>query len=110
MAEQQTLEIGNSLILLTDTPDDFADGYTNGSLLYSDERYRPPFPLTSEIITTFMVTNITDPRKSERWNAGFIAGWMEALSENHPETFTSKFSQEDQERQTDQLRLTVLEE
>jgi hypothetical protein len=55
-------------------------------LSYYDERHRLPFPLTSDAIVTFIETNMTDPRRSQSWNGGFIAGWMEALFENHPET------------------------
>jgi hypothetical protein len=107
------LQIGNSTIVLTDPNSDFHDGYSNGYLYYYDERHRPPFPLTSESIITFIQTNMTDPRKSQGWNAGFIAGWTEALCENDPHTFCSLPPQGNQAREqhTDpsQPRISVLQ-
>ncbi|HLG61073.1 MAG TPA: hypothetical protein VKY19_04015 [Ktedonosporobacter sp.] len=110
----QTLQIGHSTIVLTDHNDDFHDGYSNGYLYYYDERHRPPFPLTSDTITTFIQTNMTDPHKSHNWNAGFITGWMEALYENDPHTFCSLPPQsgQGQERHTElsPLPVSVLQE
>jgi hypothetical protein len=83
------IQIGNSTIVLPSNTDDFHDGYSNGYLYYYDERHRPPFPLTSSHITAFIHTNMTDSRKSQSWNAGFITGWMEALCENSSQTFCS---------------------
>jgi hypothetical protein len=85
----QQIQVGNSAIVRTENTDDFHDGYSNGYLYYYDRRHRPPFPLTSEQITAFIQTNMTDSRKSQCWNAGFITGWMEALCENGPRTFCS---------------------
>lgn len=89
MAQLHILQLGNSAIVLRDDNGDFLDGHGNGYLYYYDERHRPPFPLTSETITTFILVNMSDPRKSPSWNAGFVTGWMEALFENHPETLRS---------------------
>lgn len=101
----KTLQVGHSTIVLTDNDDDFHDGYSNGYLYYYDERHRPPFPLTGDRITTFIQTNMTDPRKSQSWNAGFITGWMEALCENDPHTFCSlpPSSSQARERHTEPL-------
>jgi hypothetical protein len=112
MAEQKTLEIGNSIIVLTEQTGNFSDGCISGYLTYYDERHRQPFPLTSEIITTFIATNLTDPRRSASWNTGFIVGWIEALCENHPDTFTSLVPNDMQEpeEQTPLLHMTILQE
>jgi hypothetical protein len=64
MAQEHTLEVGNSIIVLADG--DFSDGHTNGYLTYYDERHRPPFPLTSDGIVTFLMGNLHDPRRSSR--------------------------------------------
>lgn len=110
----KTLQIGNSSIVLTDHNGDFHDGYSNGYLYYHDERHRPPFPLTSNILITFIQTNVTDPRKSPGWNAGFSIGWIEALCENDPHTFCSlpPHSSQARERHTEppQPCITVLQE
>ena len=109
----KTLQIGTSTIVLTDYNDDFHDGYSNGYLYYYDERHRPLFPLTSDTVTTFIETNMTDPRKSQSWNAGFITGWMEALYENDPHTFYSLPPDNGQAREEhtepSQQRVTVLQ-
>jgi hypothetical protein len=110
MTKQKTLQLGKSTIVLTDHHGDFSDGHSNGYLYYYDERHRLSFPLTSDTLVTFIATNMTDPRQSQSWNGGFVAGWMEALFENHPETFRSLVPEDGQERHTDQLRLTVLYE
>ncbi len=110
----KTLQIGNSTIILTDHNDDFHDGYSNGYLCYYDGRHRPPFPFTSDTIITFIQTNMTDPRKSQGWNAGFITGWMEAFCENDARTFCSLLPSRSQAREgyTEPLqpRVPVLQE
>ena len=108
----KTLQGGHSTIVLTDNNDDFHDGSSHGSLDSYDERHRPPFPLTGDRITTFIQTNMTDPRQSQSWNAGFIPGWMEALGENDPHTFCRlpPSSSQARERHTGPLQqhMTVL--
>jgi hypothetical protein len=44
MAEQSTIEVGNVIIVLSDTNDPFSDGHTTGYLEFYDERYQPSFP------------------------------------------------------------------
>jgi hypothetical protein len=110
----QQIQLGNSTIVLPSNTDDFHDGYSNGYLYYYDERHRPPFPLTSSHITAFIHTNMTDSRKSQSWNAGFITGWMEAFCENDARTLCSLLPSRSQAREgyTEPLqpRVPVLQE
>lgn len=84
MAQREMLEVGNSIV---DADDEFADGYTNGNLYYYDTNHQVSHPLTSEAIHDFIMENLTDPRATARWNAGFIFGWITTLYENNPECF-----------------------
>jgi hypothetical protein len=88
MAEQ-TVEVGNAIILLTGTNDPFSDGHTTGYLEFYDERHRPDRPLTSHTIRDHLMTIWNEPSMLSLWEAGRIAGWMEALIENSPQTFRS---------------------
>ena len=89
MAEQHTIEVGNATIVLSSTNDSFSDGHTTGYLEFYDERHRPHFPLTSQVIRDHLLTIISEPSMPSLWKAGRIAGWMEALMENSPQTFRS---------------------
>jgi hypothetical protein len=93
MAEQ-TLTVGNATIVLSGTDDPFSDGHTTGYLEFYDERHRPLFPLTSQTIRDHLLAILTEPACPELWRAGRIAGWMEALMENAPQTFRSVLPQE----------------
>jgi hypothetical protein len=88
MAEQ-TVEVGNAMIVLVDDHDPFSDGQTTGYLEFYDERYRPCFPLSSQVISTHLMTILNEPSAPSLWKAGRVTGWMEALMENAPHTFRS---------------------
>jgi hypothetical protein len=100
MAEQ-TIEIGNMPVVLTSTHDPFSDGHTTGYLEFYDERHRPSFPLTSQVISDYLSMIVNEPSTSPLWKAGRLTGWIEALIENVEQTFRS-FSLEE--------RVTVLQE
>lgn len=44
MAEQRAVEVGNTMLVLTDAHDPFSDGHTTGYLEFYDERHRSSFP------------------------------------------------------------------
>lgn len=89
MAERHTTEIGNAIIILTGMNDPFSDGHTTGYLEFYDERHRPSFPLTSQIVSEYLTMIVNDPSVPLLWKAGRRAGWIEALVENSPQTFSS---------------------
>ncbi len=82
---QEIIMVVNNQIL--DDDDGFSDGFYNGHLLYYDTNFQLPRPLTCQSIYAFMKENLADPRESEHWNAGFVFGWIAALSENNPDSF-----------------------
>lgn len=41
METQKTIEVGNTIIILTSSTDPFSDGHTTGYLEFYDERHRP---------------------------------------------------------------------
>ena|SRR5437588_12787517 len=88
MAEQ-TVEVDNAIILLTGINDPFSDGHTTGYLEFYDERHRPALPLISHTIRDRFMTIWNEASMPSLWKAGRIAGWMEALMENSPQTFRS---------------------
>jgi hypothetical protein len=88
MAEREQLEVGNN-VLEAEAHDEFADGYTNGSLYYYDTNHRLARPLTTNSVYNFMAENLSDQRATPRWNAGFVFGWITALCENNPAFFFS---------------------
>ena len=53
MAEQ-TVEVGNTIILVIGINDPFSDGHTTGYLEFYDERHRPTFPLTTHTIHDYL--------------------------------------------------------
>ena len=89
MAEQHTTEMGNAIIALSSTNDPFPDGRTTGYLEFYDERHRPSFPLTSQVVSEYLTMVMNEPSAPLLWKAGRIAGWIEALMENSPQTFRS---------------------
>ena len=89
MAEQHTTEIGNAIIVLTGMNDPFSDGRTTGYLEFYDEHHRPSFPLTSQTVSDYLTMIVNEPSVPLLWKAGRIAGWIEALLENSPQTFRS---------------------
>lgn len=82
---QEMISVINNQVL--DDDDAFSDGFYNGYLHYYDTNFQLPRPLTSQSIYAFMKENLADPRKSEHWNAGFVFGWIAALSENKANSF-----------------------
>ncbi len=101
MAQHGTVEIGNRSICLVGTNDPFSDGDTTGYLEFYDERQRPSFPLTSQVICDDLMAILHEPSLPALWKAGRITGWIEALMENSPQTFRSSLATE---------RTTVLQE
>jgi hypothetical protein len=89
MAEQHTLEVGNAIIVLTGMNEPFRDGHTTGYLEFYDERHRPSFPLTSQVISDYFTMIVNEPSIPPLWKAGRLIGWIEALIENAPHTFRS---------------------
>lgn len=89
MAPQGTVEVGNASIYLVGTNDPFSDGHTTGYLEFYDERHRPSFPLTSQVVCDHLTTILHEPAMPALWKAGRITGWIEALMENSPQTFRS---------------------
>ena len=81
----EILTIGNATIA---SCPEFSDGRTTGYLQFYDERYRPPFPLTSVTVCGYIV-EIWSESYTDAWKAGCIVGWLEGLIENSPETFLS---------------------
>ena len=88
MAEQ-TVEVGNAIIVLVGDHDPFSDGQTTGYLEFYDERHRPSFLLTSQVISDYLSMIVNEPSTPPLWKAGRITGWIEALTENTPHTFRS---------------------
>lgn len=100
MAEQ-TIEVGNAIIVLTGDYDPFSEGQTTGYLEFYDERHRPCFPLSSQVISNHLMMILNEPSTPPLWKAGRVTGWLEALMENSPNTFRSSMREE---------RQTVLQE
>ena len=86
---KQTVTVGNAIIALAGNNDPFNDGYITGYLEFYDERHRPLFPLTSHVIRDHLMMIIDESSCSDLWKAGRVAGWIEALIENSPQTFRS---------------------
>jgi hypothetical protein len=89
MAEQNAIEVGNVIIVLSSSNDPFSDGHTTGYLEFYDERHRPAFPLSSHTVCDHLQAMMHEPSMPSLWKAGRITGWMEALMENSPQTFKS---------------------
>lgn len=89
MAPELRIEVGNAIILLNGEADPLSEGHTTGYLEFYDERHRLAFPLTSHAVCDHLVGVMGDVSMPVEWRAGRIAGWMEALIENAPETFVS---------------------
>jgi hypothetical protein len=89
MAEQHTLEVGNAIIVLTGMNEPFSDGHTTGYLEFYDERHRPSFSLTSQVISDYFTMIVNQPSIPPLWKAGRLIGWIEALIEKAPHTFRS---------------------
>ena len=94
MAQQGTVEVGNASIRLVGDHDPFSEGRTTGYLEFYDERYRPAFPLTSQVIRDHFMVILQEPATPSLWKAGRITGWIEALMENSPHTFRSCLAKE----------------
>src|SRR5438067_6526803 len=97
---REKLEVGTSIV---EAEHEFADGYCNGSLYYYDTNHQLPRPLTSEALCSFMMDNLFDQRATARWNAGFVTGWIAALSENNPAFFFTSIVIAEPTRHTEPL-------
>src|SRR5215469_5606354 len=89
MADARTVEVGNASILLTSQCDPFSDGHTTGYLEFYDERHRLPFPLSSQTVCDYLMNIWGNQSEPALWRVGRMTGWIEALTENAPETFVS---------------------
>src|SRR5438045_2551806 len=81
------IDIENTYISTDDHQ--FVDGHACGFLSFYDTRHRPPLPLSVETIREYLFDIIIDPQKGDTWKAGALAGWIQAVCENSPQTFTS---------------------
>lgn len=86
MAKREQLEVGNNIVE-ADVHDEFADGYSNGYLCYYDTNQQLPRPLTTKSMYNFMTDNLFHKQATGQWNAGFVFGWIVALSENNAAFF-----------------------
>jgi hypothetical protein len=74
MAQQGTVEVGNASIRLVGNHDPFSDGHTTGYLEFYDERHRPCFPLTSQVICDHLMAILHEPAIPSLWKAGRLTG------------------------------------
>jgi hypothetical protein len=89
MPDARTVEVGNAIVLLISQGDPISSGHTTGYLDFSDKRHRPTFPLSSKTVCEHLMSMWDNQSESAPWRAGRITGWIEALTENAPETFVS---------------------
>ena len=85
MTIHQELELGNNHLLDNDA--EFTSGFSNGNLFYYDTNFHPSEPLSCQTVYQFMREHLSDHRDSDRWNAGFVVGWLAALCENRRDFF-----------------------
>lgn len=85
MAKQEMLEVVNNTI--EDNDKEFGDGFINGYLYYYDTNHQLSRPISCQAVYIFMMNNLHDERKTRKWNAGFVFGWIAAFSENNPDYF-----------------------
>ena len=81
------LDIGNACVLTDDS--EFIEGWVTGWLNFYDTRYRPPFPLTSETLCSYLLDYLGAVEKPVNWRLAACTGFIEALAEGSSETFTS---------------------
>jgi hypothetical protein len=79
------LEVANNT--LEDNDSEFADGFINGNLYYYDMNHQLSRPHSCRAVYTLMMDNLSDKRKTCKWNTGFVFGWTAAFSENNREYF-----------------------
>lgn len=82
----RSILLGTVTILLTNQQ--FVDGYQNGYL-----RFRlsgPSIRMTDYEVYTFLLTNLRDFHYPDRWNAGYVLGWITALVERPTWTMPCK--------------------
>ena len=85
MTTYQMFEVGNNRLI--DNHADFSSGFYNGNLLYYDTNFQPSEPLSCQTVYQFIRENLSDHRDTDRWNVGFVFGWLVALAENRPDFF-----------------------
>ncbi|SRR5712692_10485753 len=108
MAKQEMLEVVNNTI--EDNDSEFADGSINGYLYYYDTNHQLSRPLSCQAVYTFMMDNLFDTRKTRRWNAGFVFGWIAAFGENNPNYFFTSIIMPESTFITEPLPIITLQE
>lgn len=71
--------IGNAIILVAD--DDFCNAYTAGYLTYRLDYQGKT--MSDNDIYEFIVQHLRDVRNTDRWNAGFVLGWVAGMHEKN---------------------------
>lgn len=69
--------IGNAIIIVTD--DHFCNAYTVGYLTYRLDYQGKTMNDTD--IYEFIVQHLRDVRNTDRWNAGYVLGWVAGMHE-----------------------------
>jgi hypothetical protein len=105
---QETIQVVNNQVL--DNDDEFSGGFYDGYLYHYDTNVQLPHPLTCQSIYAFMQENMANMRESKRWNAGFVFGWVAALSENNPDYFFTSIALPEQLPATEPLCHVTLQE
>ena len=108
MTKQEMLEVANNTI--EDNDSEFADGFINGYLYCYDTNHQLSRPLSCQAVYTFMMDNLSDKRKTSKWNAGFVFGWTVALSENNPNYFFTSIVMPESIAITEPLPIITLQE
>ena len=91
MTKQEMLEVANNAIENNDS--EFVDGFINGYLYYYYyNNHQISRPLSCQAAYLFTMDNLSDKRKTSKWNAGFVFGWTVAFSKNNPNYFLPALS------------------
>lgn len=108
MTKQEMLEVANNSI--EDNDSEFSDGFINGYLYCYDTNHQLSRPLSCQAVYTFMMDNLFDTRKTHKWNAGFVFGWIAAFGENDPNYFFTSIIIPESITFTEPLPIITLEE
>lgn len=76
-SQQQVFKLGKSTIVVHD--DEFADGYTNGSVAYPNTAQETLF--TVEHIRQIITESFLDGKHTGDWNIGYIVGAISGIRE-----------------------------
>lgn len=71
--------IGNAIIIVTD--DHFCNAYTVGYLTYLLDYLGKA--MSDNDIYEFIVQHLCDVRNTDRWNAGYVLGWVAGMHEKN---------------------------